>query len=737
MSIWTELQRRNVVRVGIAYIIVSWLIAQVADLVLDNTGAPEWVMQVLLLLLLLGLPLVLFFSWAYEVTPEGIKRESEIDRSASITGVTGRKLDRSITVLLVVALGYFIWESRLSDRSSPVESPAVTDSSTPGDTGPVPAKVVNRQSIAVLPFENRSNREEDEFFTDGIHDDLLTTIANIGSMKVISRTSVMEYKGTTKKIPEIARELGVANILEGGIQRAGNKVRINVQLINAETDEHLWAEIFDRELNVENLFAIQSEISEAIATALQATLSPEEKQRIQAVPTENLQAYDAYLHGRHLLGTRDSAGLQQAMRSFREAVDLDPQFALAWVGIADAAGLMQSYSNLSAEEALSLQGEALERALSIDDSLGEAYANLGTLHADAQRFQDAEVAYQKAIELSPNYATAYHWYSNFLANYPLRSREALQLAQKAQELDPRSPIIGVNLAARYSNQGMFALGERQYAEVLELAPDFAPAHRSLSEHFLWDMGRADKALPEALGAIELDPGNLQYVAMAIYSEVFLGNIERAQQRVLRMEEIDANHPITHFIHAVIEMYRDDPDAARAASERFAQASYNVPDLLRLAGIVELMLGDEERARELLIEGNPGWLDKAKWPGLIPTANADGCLVAWVLLQTGEEVLGRDMLRESSRFMIEELPKAVEHADQFQPETCYLAVGDTENALASIEMQLAHNHIFSWDLFHRIDLYDAIRDEPRYLAAMDQRASRIAKQRVAVEAGLNQ
>ena len=256
MSFFNELKRRNVFRVGIAYAVATWVLIQIADILLDNFGAPTWVMKSLVLVLAIGFFVALFFAWAFEMTPEGVKRESEIDRSQSVTQQTGQKLNFAIIGLLVVALGYFVWESRFaSEQGSKSSSQETTVQTTEaGDEKSVLTPVEatkSRQSIAVLPFDNRSNREEDQFFTDGIHDDLLTTIARIGSMKVISRTSVMEYRGTTKKTPEIAKELGVANILEGGIQRSGNQVRINVQLIDAHTDEHLWAEIFDRELTAE------------------------------------------------------------------------------------------------------------------------------------------------------------------------------------------------------------------------------------------------------------------------------------------------------------------------------------------------------------------------------------------------------------------------------------------------------------------------------------------------------
>jgi TolB-like protein len=245
MQLFKDLQRRNVFRVGLAYIVSSWLLIQVADLVLENIGAPDWVMQTIMLLLALGFPVVLFFAWAFEVTPEGIKRESEVDRSVSATHVTGRRLDRAILAVLAVALGYFIWESRFSDRDrgrvdpAPVQSagqaePAAADAETP-----VGRAAADSRSIAVLPFENRSRLEDDTFFSEGIHDELLTNLARIGSLRVISRTSVMRYQDTLLSIPEIARELGVATVLEGAVQRAGDTVRINVQLIDAQTDEHL------------------------------------------------------------------------------------------------------------------------------------------------------------------------------------------------------------------------------------------------------------------------------------------------------------------------------------------------------------------------------------------------------------------------------------------------------------------------------------------------------------------
>ncbi len=323
-SFFSELKRRNVVKVGAAYAVVGWILIEVGSVLIPTFGAPEWIFKFFALLVVLGFPLALIFAWAFEMTPEGLKREHEVDRSQSITAKTGRKLDFGIIGLLAVALSISIF---LNLRD---------DSSTDEDY------VNGRLSIAVLPFTSRSTDPENALFADGIHDDLLTTLAKIGSLKVISRTSVMEYRDTTKNLKEIGKELGVANVMEGAVQKFGNSVRINVQLIDADTDEHLWAESYDRELTTRNLFAIQSEISEEIATALKATLTPDEQDRISAVRTENLEAYNLYLAGRSQLAQRGLDNLRIAREQFEQAIELDPQFADAYSGLADSILILEN-----------------------------------------------------------------------------------------------------------------------------------------------------------------------------------------------------------------------------------------------------------------------------------------------------------------------------------------------------------------------------------------------------------
>ena len=307
MSFFVELKRRNVFKVGIAYVVGTWVLIQIADILLDNFGAPPWVMKSLVVVLAIGFFIALFFAWAFEMTPEGVKRESEVDRSQSVTQQTGQKLNYTIIGLLVLALGYFVWESRFASEqgSESFSEETIVQTTGPGDEkrDPTPGDGTHTitnvdNSIAVLPFANRSRDEDDVFFSDGIHDDLLTQLAKINDLKVISRTSVMKYRDTEKTIPEIAAELGVTTILEGGIQRAGKRIRINAQLIDVVTDEHLWAETFDREMTMENVFDIQTEITRQIVTAVKGEFSETEQLSMGTLPTSNLAAYEAFLHAR-------------------------------------------------------------------------------------------------------------------------------------------------------------------------------------------------------------------------------------------------------------------------------------------------------------------------------------------------------------------------------------------------------------------------------------------------------
>jgi len=402
MSFFSELKRRNVFRVGIAYAVATWVLLQIVDLVLDNIAAPEWVMQVFMLALAIGFPIAIIMAWAFEMTPDGIKREAEVDRSQSTTAQTGQTLNRIIMGSLVLAVIFLIIDPFEEPAQPVVADPATNQASTQTeaqDSGAID------KSVAVLPFANRSTNPDDAFFAEGMHDDLLTQLAKIGSIKVISRTSVLAYKDTTLKIPQIARELGVATIVEGGIQRSGSRIRVNAQLINAQTDEHLWAETYNRELTAENLFDIQAEIARSIAQALKATLSDEEEASIGRVLTNNLTAWQSYqrasVNRQVFTNERMKAGLSE----LDLALELDPNFAAAW-GLR-AILLLQQYwffdTNPSTREA---GWDAIQAGRVIDPTLPELDIAEGYYYWGFRDYTNALKLMQKALAVLPNSSEA-------------------------------------------------------------------------------------------------------------------------------------------------------------------------------------------------------------------------------------------------------------------------------------------------------------------------------------------
>jgi TolB-like protein/Tfp pilus assembly protein PilF len=494
MSLYRELKRRNVIRVGIAYLALSWLVAEVSGTLFPVFGIPDWGIRFLVIVFALGFVPALIISWVYEITPEGLKREADVVRDDSITHVTAKRLDMFTIGLIVVALGFILADRLwLSPRHlEQIAAPADVVTDTVQTPEPEPEYPPN--SIAVLPFANRSANPDDAYFVDGIHDDLLTHISKIGSIKTISRTSVMRYRGSSKSIPEIAAELGVATVLEGGVQRAGDQVRINVQLIDARSDEHLWAEIYDRRLTASNIFTIQTEIAESIASKLKVVLSPLERSGVENAPTENLEAYDAYLFGKKRLSERTAESLAEAIHRFDKAIRLDPDFALAWIGLANARWLYNFYGEETdgASDDLQAARNALKTALELDPSAGEAYATLATLEQDDEV---AERHFRRAIELRPNYASAYQWYSMLLRNTG-RIDEALNLIQTAVQLDPMSAVIKLNLVVVLRKLGRFDEAWEELHKMIAIDPEYVPARDAIATMQFQIFNRYDLAVKE-------------------------------------------------------------------------------------------------------------------------------------------------------------------------------------------------------------------------------------------------
>lgn len=521
MSFFDELRRRNVFRVGIAYAVATWVLIQIADILLDNFGAPPWVMKSLVVALAVGFFITLFFAWAFEVTPEGVKRESEVDRSKSVAQQTGQKLNLIITGLLVVALGYFIWESRFAPEkgSEPFSQQTAFQATKTGEKRALTPIEANSNSIAVLPFANRSRDEDDAFFSDGIHDDLLTQLAKIKDLKVISRTSVMKYRGTQMTIPEIAAELGVSRILEGGIQRAGDRIRINAQLINVSTDEHMWAETFDREMTVENIFDIQSEITRHIVTAIRGELTDEETATLAQRPTDNLDAYESYLKAKAFLNDPlySPEKYINAEEWLKKAVTSDPGFALAWAQLVVTHGqaIWLGYDDSPERSRAAL--DALNNAEKFGPGLPETIAAKAEyLYRIKGDFHAAEPLFAQASEANPGD-------SNLLMRLATTERRTGQFEQAITHLQMAIDLDPANLDARsilldtLLNMGAYKRAEPLTDLWIEKYPETQIFKTYKAEILTFAYGRLNEA--KAL-MTEVDP-NLGYRYFTTITDTFL------------------------------------------------------------------------------------------------------------------------------------------------------------------------------------------------------------------------
>ena len=472
-NFFAELKRRNVYKVAVAYAVAAWLLIQLGSILFPTFEAPGWVMKVFVAMVALGFPLALILAWAFELTPEGIKRSDEVSPGQSIAPKTGRKLRIMIGLVGALALGLLMTQLL---RPKPVAITPNSTAATATVSGP-PAEAIPSKSIAVLPFQNLSKEEENAFFADGVQDEILTTLAKVADLKVISRTSVMQYKNTEKRnLPEIAQALKVAHVLEGSVQRSAGRVRVSAQLIDARTDAHLWAERYDRELA--DVFAIQSEIAEKIAQQLQARLSPNEKAAIEARPTQDLAAYDLYLRAKETGRIANVAREErdESVRLLDQAVARDPTFvaALCLLARVHLGYYWVAYDETPAR--LALADKAIEAAARLNPDAGEVHLARAYYHYWGKREYDAALAeLALARRALPNDADA-AFLTGSLQRRQGRWEEATRNLQVAAALDPRNSYIQLECAGIHRQQRHHA----EAAQILDRALALAPNDFSLA-----------------------------------------------------------------------------------------------------------------------------------------------------------------------------------------------------------------------------------------------------------------
>jgi serine/threonine-protein kinase len=541
-NFFSELKRRNVYKVAVAYAIVGWLLVQVATQVFPFFEIPNWAVRLVVLLIVVGFPIALVIAWAFELTPEGIKRTEDVDLAASAR--QPRKHAWIYVVILGAALSiglFFVgrYTARNSSGASSTELPA--------------------KSIAVLPFDNLSRDPDNAFFAEGVQDEILTRLAKVADLKVIARSSTQKFKSAPENLPDIAKQLGALNILEGSVQKVNDQVRVNVQLINALTNAHLWAEIYDRKLS--DIFAVQSDIAKTVADQLQAKLTGSEKQMMAAQATTDTTAYELYHKGRSFWDKRSGDNIPKAIALYEQAIARDPNYALAYASLASAHILSSFYTNADRREANSKAKQAALKALQLDPNLAEAHSALGKILFWAElNVAGAMREYKRAIELKPNDAAAHHWLGNDALASLGRFEEAIAESKRAVELDPLSPIINTDLATTFLYARRYDEAVAQLRKTLAIDPTFFYAHFNLGIA-LQVKGDLSGAIFEYEKAKQLASDNLLVLAACAAAKAQAGDKDAARRMLSELDKISQNREVVGYFRALLYLGLTNKDEA--------------------------------------------------------------------------------------------------------------------------------------------------------------------------------
>jgi TolB-like protein len=637
MSFFEELKRRNVIRVAIAYGVAAWFVLQLADVVLENIGAPEWVMQAIMLVLAVGFPMVIIFAWAFEMTPEGIKKEKDVDRTQSITNVTGRKLDRMIIGVLTVTVAYLLIDKLVLQDSQPVPTEiaqsAPVDVEVPVDSGP---------SVAVLPFVNMSGDAENEYFSDGLTETLLHMLAQLPDLRVAARTSSFAFKGKDTGIAEISETLGVAHVLEGSVQKSGNRVRITAQLIRANDGFHVWSQNYDR--NLDDIFAIQDEIAKDVASALDTSLLGGSNQPTLSVNTSNLTAYESYLRGLEQQAIFSYSSLEIAENHFKQALAHDPAFTDARLALVRNYILKNGTGLLNDEELVDLANPLISqvREQQPGNHLARAFELVISIRVfdsgknkDERELEVAEL--RNLLPLIPGETYARETVASTLNFFFKQPQQAIEVIQAGLLVDPLESELYSSLGNIYRDQEQLELAREAFQRAQQLAPE--------NPNYYSDLARLEEEnnnLPAALNwhrkATEVDPQDHELAATIAENLYSLELPEEGDRWFARVKALVPDSPYQHKLEIERAIARKEFDQAIAMAENVIRAqnpdrrgSFANP----LFTYTSLMLdsGKAQQAYDFLISVRPEIADYSVLP-----VGLEGVLmqVASIRLMTGFE-----------------------------------------------------------------------------------------------------
>ena len=567
-NFFSELKRRNVYKVAVAYIVAGWALSQGIAQVFPVFDIPNWAIRLIVILIIIGLPIALVLAWSFEITPQGIKRTETADAMPEATRKKKHVWIYVVVIGAVLSIGlFFLGRFTALNTASPART--------------------SNKSIAVLPFANLSRDPDNEYFAAGIQDEIISRIAQISDLKVVSCSSTQRYKGIARNLRQVASELGVTNVLEGSVQKSNDQVHVNVQLVNALTDTHLWANIYDRKLV--DVFGVESEIAKNIAEALQARLTGSEKSSIAKTPTVNPEAYELYLKGRFFWNKRTGEDLRKAIDYFKQATTKDPDYALAYAGLADSYLLLPNYGGASSKEALPPARAAAKKALELDDSLAEAHASLGLLATIELDLDRATSELERAVQLKPNYATAHHWFALSLMTLG-RYAPAIAEGKRAVELDPLSLIINADFSWIYFCARRYDEAEAQARKTLEMDPRFFLAHYYLGAA-LQLKGHLNEAIPEFRKAFESnnDPYSLGILGQAYARS---GQKEDARKILTRLNEQRNARRVAPYAMALVYLGLGDKEHAIDELDRgYRDGETNYLFVIKVDPLLDDLRGD--------------------------------------------------------------------------------------------------------------------------------------------------
>jgi len=712
MTFLAELKRRNVFRVGTAYAVLGWVVIQVTDTVGPVLHLPDWTLALVTWIGIIGFPFALFFAWAFELTPQGLKREEDVDRSSSITNVTGRKLDFVIIGLLAVAVVFLVLDNYVLKGNTADEAGAAGAASESAKGRP------GYDSIAVLPFVNMSNDPEQAYLSDGLAEELLNLLARIKGLKVAARTSSFAFRGEEQDIRKIGDALQVSTVLEGSVRKSGQRIRITAQLIDVANGYHLWSETYDRDLT--DIFQIQDEISAAIVTALRVHL---DAQAATVSRVTDIAAYDLYLQGRHLRREPRPGNTRKALDLFRQASDADPEFAAAWA--AQAAAVIdlretQYGGEIPAAEAFALAQSDIERALALDPLLAEAYVSQSMLDWDRYRFDDALASIDKAIAINPNLAEAHKQRAVVLQTLG-RIRDAKRALDTATGLDPLDwtvTMYAIRLGSMFNDDAY--LGEVQQRLQERLTNESSEQGQAAMERLTLMRYVLTEPSPaksyQRLLASASDPV-VRNMLMGLKTEVLkqFDEEDLARQR---------NPDLNRMFYAV---YMDQQKRAQQIYDSWTPERQAVPIALEGLSQLQMNRGDCAAGLDSLERAHGGKVPiYGQVPPADPRANSNLALNrVYCLRRLGRRAEG-DPIMNAVRPYIETLRQNADRGYMLLDAKFRLLDGDQEGALDTLERGI-ETADFSW-IYFGDPVLRSLADAPRYVALKKKRDSFIDAER---------